>query len=256
MPLKKTSFSKKPFAKGDVQFTRTRMLMNLDLDVAGRSFHTKVEGSERKERTILKADAEGVVTDMKVHYLEARKASITQGKTERETEPVEGKTYRLRRRGDETVITYPDGGTPPRDELDAVEKDYRRFGEPDRVFASLPTRPLSPGERVPELEKSLEKTFADTALEQPKGTVERVEVTFAGPKGKLGVFDVEVVLAINKSPLEMRFPLKGKLELYLSNGWLHELEMAGPVEVAASKGGGPPITGGGTMKMTSSATYP
>lgn len=254
VPLQTTQFSKKKLKAGDARVQRSQMQMNLTINVAGRTATTSSSKDEHKRETVLKVNGEGVPIKLKVHYLRNAEQSRTGGQTKTETLPTAGKTYVLERRGDATVVTTPTGQAPPEDEVEAVKKDYRRFGKPDEVGKSLPTRPLKPGERIPEMEKALAESFADSS-ERP-ASIEKTKVVFRGREGGIGIFDVSLTMVMAEGPLVLRMPIHGPLRVRIADGWTDKVEMSGPIQVSSKGTSGPAISGQGDVRIVTTSTYP
>ena len=63
-------------------------------------------------------------------------------------QPVQGKTYVVRRVNDQLEITYPNGGTPPPAELGIVRVNMQSVGKPNPLASFLDGRSVAVGETV------------------------------------------------------------------------------------------------------------
>ncbi len=108
--------------------------------------------------TVVAKDSSGRTT-VRLKYEKARKSLTQRGLSpELKDQPVLGKTYLVARPKDALVITYEDGSTPSKEEVDVVEKNMQAIGRTNPLAEFLNGKTLSIGQRLnlpPQLAKQL-----------------------------------------------------------------------------------------------------
>lgn len=108
--------------------------------------------------TIISRDSAGHAT-VRLQYEKARKSLTQRGLVpELKDQPVRGKTYIVSRPEEKLIVTYEDGSTPPKDEVEIVEKNMVSIGRANPLSKFLDGKTVFVGDRLvlpPELAKEL-----------------------------------------------------------------------------------------------------
>lgn len=260
-------FQKKAPAVGQKVQEKQQMDMNMsmtvDLSAMGKPAETtsmsKVETTV-KTAEVLAASGEAA-TKVKVTYSEKTDLEKKGEKEKSKASPLVGKTYIVERKDGELVVTDVEGKPVPESEARLVKKDNKSVGEPDKVAAAMPERPIKVGEEVPELAKAIEAALTkDQSDKAPKPELSGVKVKLREDKGDYALFDVAVTFSQAEGPMTVKMELTGTMGVRKSDSQPTELTLKGPLSIAtdAPADGKPQmmkIDGKGDMAMTVSATY-
>ena len=145
LPARQIEFTRRPASRGDVaaQAVRLKMLMDVSI-VQGRTVLQQEQSAvqRRQDRVIrLTRVEQGAPLAAEVTYQQATEAAARQGmQTEPQSLPVEGKTYRVERRGESLWITDKEGNIPPQRNSRLWRKTWRRLARRIPWRNSLPAR--------------------------------------------------------------------------------------------------------------------
>ena len=108
----------------------------------------------------------GYSTKVKVFFERARRqqSAIDQENQEWLPQPVDGKTYIVRREGDQLVVTNMKGSVPPEEELSIVQHSMQAVGRPNTLARFLSGRTIAIGETI-----RLPGDLASSFLGSPEG---------------------------------------------------------------------------------------
>ena len=147
------TFHKTPAQPGDI--SRQSIDCDLDLEMSiqqgGQIVQSQRQGILRqqvRQLTVLAADTRAA-TRAEVRYdrstVALRAADATAQTT---TQAVTGKTYLVARAADQLSVTYPDGRTPPAEELEIVTTNMETFGLPNPIALYFDGKQMVVGQTV------------------------------------------------------------------------------------------------------------
>lgn len=148
--------------------------------------------------------------------------------------PVEGNTYVVERKGDDVVVTRPDGEPVGPKEAEEVKKAERDVGQPDPFAAVFADRPLKKGETIALPKALVKRLFGGN--EEMDLDVEKATLTFQGAKDHGGetlatfVMALEVVGHPNEG-LAMRMKLEGTMVVETATGRPASVTLKGPLKI-------------------------
>ena len=171
-------------------------------------------------------------------------------------QPVLGKSYIVRRINDELVVTYPDEGTPPRDELGIVKVNMQSVGRPNPLASWLNGRTIAVGENLtlpqPVARQLLGEWLADSVL--------RVNLKLVKlhpfQNQEAATFDID--LGGQQSDGRQPISSSGQVTVGVSNCWTMQLKMQADVDLTEQRGpAGAQFTvaNNGTIDITMRAEY-
>jgi hypothetical protein len=234
----------------------TNVTMNLAFGPKKIDF-SEDETSKRTEE-VMALDGE-TITKMKVGYQSRKKTKTDNGRTGApDKTKLDGRVVIVEYVKGKVVITAEDG--PPLDAASkkAVEKDYKRFGKPDKAAAALPTRPLKVGDEVKELTDALTTEMKEDMDGEKQGMVaENAKVVLEKADNGVATFKLTMTLRMTKGILKGTIPLTGSFVVRASDGSLLKSDNAGPLNLdvtEADKKKG--LSGTGTVKTVTEYTYP
>jgi len=269
-PAARIRFEQQPTTVGD----RAVQRLGADLTVATKivqSGQVANEGTNRmrrqQQRTIEVLDAvDGRLTRARVSFETSRRQSPESGKPDDfSPQPIEGKTYLMRREGDKLSVTDPEGSIPPLEEFKLAMESLESVGKPNPLAELLAGRSLAVGERLP-VPRDMARTIL--GLGDQTGAVRRFDLTLVrtidaqGPPGgdagaQAAVFRAHIELEPdNVSPLSVT--LDGELAVEPSSCRLLSLDLAGPVAMSSverTAGGIYQFSAAGELKMAIRSQY-
>ncbi|MCS6901354.1 MAG: hypothetical protein RMJ98_17050, partial [Myxococcales bacterium] len=140
----------------------------------------------------------------------------------------------------------------------AVAEEFKNLGTPSEIEAALPTRPLKPGEELPELGAALgEQLRSAVEAGQSSISVDPPKLTFRRRDGELAFFDFSTVVRSVKGTMKgVLITMTGEFAVRVADGHPAKLSVDGifgltPEEQAKSKG----MTLTGTLKRVQTYTY-
>jgi hypothetical protein len=170
----------------------------------------------------------GAVARARVTYLQNSTATVHGDSRSVDTSPLVGKAFILVRRGKRTRVMKTNGKRASRAETKLVLRDYHSFAKFRPIADSMPTRPLSPGEPVPELMRGLEKHMAKGG----EMVIQVKSVIFRGAVGGQGRFYVRLASVRKKTgKAKLAAALEGELLVRLDNSQASALRLTGELTV-------------------------
>lgn len=222
----------------------------------------KIEFSEqeisKRAEEILALDGE-TITKERVTYQARKKTKSDNGRTGApDKTKLDGRVVIVEYVKGKTVVTADDGKPLDGPSKAAVEKDFKRFGKPDKASAALPTRALKVGDEVKELTDALTAEMKEDMDGDKQGMVaEDAKVVLEKADNGIATFKLTMTLRMTKGILKGAIPLTGSFVVRASDGVLLETNNAGPMNLdisEADKKKG--VSGSGTVKTATTYTYP
>ena len=260
--------------KGDKTRTRktnkTDMEMKISMTMKGAT-ETKEEKSkddevEEKDVEVLEVK-DGKVTSIKVTYRRATKVKTEtkEGETKDRTinKPYAGKTYTVTLDGDNSVVVDDKGGEPPKDEMEAVQKDNKLGKDYSGLDDAIPDGPIKFGQKIDLPAEKLAKLLGTDDPEM-KDALKVNEFSFTLKETKkvgdreAAIFDTVMSMQVNMF-FTMKFELKGESAIDIKTGRMLSMKLAGPIEIpkpkTEEKEAAMKIEGSGNMAMEHTNTY-
>jgi len=186
---------------------------------------------QQRELTILEVAADGPIkAEVKYEQSVVELKSADQA-SQPNPQPVTGKTYHVVRHGAELTVTYPDGATPPAEELAIVTDNMSSFGLPNPITQFFEGRRVQVGETL-ELPTELAREllgFAETADAVSKFQLKLAAVR-PGRNGQppTATFDISLK-ADEAAQTGVSMNLTGQLVMEVSTCRSLSVSLAGPV---------------------------
>ncbi|MBL8720866.1 MAG: hypothetical protein JNL79_33065 [Myxococcales bacterium] len=218
-----------------------KMTITIEVGAKKTSEFTEVENSHKTVEA-LAVDGKAI-TKAKITYSEYKKIETEDGKEKKKPpSPLGGKTFLFELKDGKVLVTDEKGGKLPKDEETKVLAKNRHFGKPDPFLEGMPDKPLKPGDKVDSMVKALEQYFKDdddSAKDPPEIKDVKVKLDSIEKDGKdqIGVFSVEMTMASpkdNKSPVDLKIPLKGKVKVRAKDGFTTSIDLEGPVTMESN----------------------
>jgi hypothetical protein len=203
------------------------------------------------------------VVAVEVHYLVAAKqitAPHLAPQPASGAQPVQGKTYRCRRGGQDAklIVTDLDGQTPPADECEIVAQTMEMVGRPNPLAEFLAGRTIAVGETI-ELPQALANQLFN--LGNRLAEVTRFELVLEQVETRSGArcaaFLARVEAASNDSS-QMRLQVEGPLAVEIDTCRAVQLSLTGPIGMSETRGSYSTVyqlLGTGQLKMSIASAY-
>lgn len=213
-----------------------KLTMTIEVGAKKTSEFTEVESSQKTVEA-LAVDGKAI-TKAKITYADYKKVETEDGKEKKKPpSPLAGKTFLFELKDGKVLVTDEKGGKLPKDEETKVLVKNRHFGKPDPFLEGMPDKAIKPGDKVDSMVKALEQYFKDdddSAKDPPeiKDVKVKLESIEKDGKDQIGVFSVELTMASgkdNKSPIDLKIPLKGKVKVRAKDGFTTSIDLKGPV---------------------------
>ena len=151
-------------------------------------------------------------------------------------QPVEGKTYRCRREGDELRITDADGNIPPLDEFEIVALNMDSLGRSNPLSEFLAGRAVSVGETIEVPAELAEKLLGlgDTLGEVTRFSL-RLDKVQAVDGAECAVFHASIEAASSDSS-QMRLEMEGPLVIQAATCRAVQASLTGPIGMSETRG--------------------
>lgn len=193
---------------------------------------------------------------VKVTYTKLEQKKTSDGKDKPTKTPNAGKTYTVEWKDGKPVITA-DGKEPPKDELDAVSKDFKNYDRRGRALESLPDN-IAVGDSLDNLAKVLASDVPE-AMQDVKVDAKAKVVAIKEEGGKKIVV-VEITMGmtgVEPSGGQFKADMIGTVSFQAETGWATAMEMKGPLTVVFDGKGKAGIVGkaAGTVTEKSTSTY-
>lgn len=185
--------------------------------------------TERTRRTeeVLAASGD-VVTKVKVVFREAPPT-------------IRGKTYVVEAKDGAVAVADGEGRPVPAAEADEVRRRYAWLGAADPVRAALPTSAVAPGTELGALAQAIARRVGQGA---ERLDVSDAKVTFKGPAGDEGVFDVAMKLTGTSGDVKTSTHVRGEMRVARKTGAPTKITLTGPVTLD-----GPRVKATGDLRM-------
>ena len=193
----------------------------------------KVESQRHQHRVVTaKVIEEGHVIEAEVEFLESSRSR--NGETA--ADPVVGKTYNCRRKGEELLITTRDGALPPLLEYRVVAHAMESLGKPNPLADFLAGKTVQVGER---LELPAEVAQQAIGFDDGMGEIERFELVLRSiqqaHRGPQAHFDAEIE-AHGTGSSQMRLVITGEFVIDASTCRATAAHLTGPIGLSESRG--------------------
>jgi hypothetical protein len=241
------TFAKKPLAVGAKieHQASNHIAMTVTAEPAGGKAKTStVDSNEKNKRTEEVVAVSGdAVTKVRVTYQELDERD--------KGSPLIGKTITVEFKDGKLAITDDKEKALGKKEADLVSKEYRALGKAEPIYLAMPTRPLSPGEAVHELDKAVEEDMRQGSMEEGL-EVSDVGVTFKEKQGDAGLFDVKMTLLVTKldDPMKLKMDLTGVMKIRIADSFVTSVDLSGPMAISLN----PKAKGADTMKVDGKGT--
>lgn len=220
---------------------------------------TRMRRQQQRTIDVLEA-AEGRVTQARVSFQTSRRQSPENADpNDFSPQPIEGKTYLMRREGDKLTVTDAEGDIPPLEEFKLAMESLESVGKPNPLADLLTGRTLAVGERLL-VPREMARTIL--GLGDQLGTIRRFELTLVRTAesksderpddiATTAIFKAHIEVAPdNASPLSVT--LDGELAVEPSTCRLLSIDLAGPVAMSSverTAGGIYQYSAAGQLKM-------
>jgi hypothetical protein len=189
--------------------------VNMTITVKGQPpLAMTIEETEKKKTEVL-AVKDDIVTKAKMTYETKTKTEKAGGQSKGGKSPIEGKTYTLT--AGDPVTVEPSG------EADAVRKEEKRFGKPDKMRKAIAGKEYTKGKVVELKPEDGADVFGDKEFEITKLTLE-----YTGMDGKNPKFALRVSMKGKGKPLTM--DLKGTVVVDQATAEPLTMDMTGTVK--------------------------
>ncbi len=259
-------FHKRAARSGDIsqQQLSCDLALEMALRQAGQTVQArKHEFRRQQERTvtILAATDRGPQA-AQVHYGKAQvvlRSDDQVGETPPADQPVTGKVYRVTRVGEELQIRYPDGATPPGEELAVVRANMQTFGLPNPIATYFDGRKVQIGQSLQlpaELARQL-LGFPETVQNVTHFGMKLVDVRPGANGLAQATFRVRL-LAEDPASDALKMNLQGEMTIEVETCRTLSVNLTGPV--SASQTHGPPegqfqVDSAGDIRVAVKADY-
>lgn len=262
-PGEAVTFRRQAPAKGDVarQSVVTSTSMDVSVHLGQQVVHENATLVERaQERSIRLTHVEpDVRMASEVTYHKAGQA-MTAGSDEAESlqQPVQGKTYRVEREGEELRILDEHGLVPPQDEYEIVWHSMESFGKANPLAEFLNGRTVSVGQT---LDLPQEAAVHLLAFGDDVVTVERFALTLQEVRTAEGqrraVFRA-FISSRTHGQRQMGMQVEGILAVDADTSRVVSLEIAGPIGMTETHVNGPDtylVSGRGKIQVAMHGSY-
>lgn len=249
------TFGRRAALVGDVlaqQIESTLQMVTTERQEAKVLEERKSRVAHRQTRTVKAIEiSEGRIIAAKVAYQVAvREASDASP----EHHAVEGKTYTVRRAGEQLEVRSADGQLPPIAEFQRVSADLGWLGQPHPLAELFAGRKLKVGDRLevpPEIAQQL------VAFDRDLGEVEKFVLVLREIEGPLAKFETIVDVASHDN-MQLRMAGMGRLVIDSRSCRAVEAELLGPIGLSETRGGVGlkyQVTGTGKLAMQIQTEY-
>lgn len=173
------------------------------------------------------AVAANACSRIKVVYAKRQHAQTTRSPR---PDPLSGKTFIVAARGEEVVVTTPDGGDPGTHATDEVKRDYATLPFRSRLMDALPSKPIRVGDSMDRV-AALLLAIATDGEHAPDDVIAsgRVKAIREENGKKIITLSVTLLLVASESKVSARFDASGTVELRADVGLPLHTELSGPV---------------------------
>lgn len=259
-------FRQQPAVAGD----RVEQRLGVHLDLAtkitqsGQTAHESTNRMRRQQHRVLQVleVADGRAVRAEASFPVSRRQSPENtDPDELAVQPIEGKTYLMRRDGEQLVLTDLAGHIPPQEEHKLAFESLENVGKPNPLAALLVERHVAVGQRILVPRDLVEQLLG---FDDPIGAVRRFELTLhrvlptdAEHPAPRAVFQTRIEIVPNDaSPLEIT--LAGSMIVETTTCRLASVELAGPVRLSSierTAGGIFQFSAGGELNLAIRSDY-
>jgi hypothetical protein len=232
--------------------------LTMQLKMGPRDMTLTEKESNRRTEEVLAVEGDQI-TKLKVTYEAHSKESSEGGRVRKTPDLLSGKTFVVEVVKGKVNVTTGEGKPVLGPAKKAVSDEFKDIGKPNPVEAALPSRPLKPGDELPELGAAFGEQLRSAMDDGRSGiTVDPPKATFKRRDGELAVFDLSTVVRSTKGMMKgVLITLTGELAVRIADGHPARMSVDGtlgltPEEQAKSKG----TTLTGTLKRLQTSTYP
>lgn len=186
--------------------------------------------------------ADGVTKAVLVRYAEAGKEVATGpangplGTAKPTPQPVEGKTYRVRRDGETLLINNEAGEIPPLIEYEIVSLNMESLGRPNPLADYLAGQTITVGQKITLPNAVAEKLLG---LGEEMGSVSRFDLTLKQVNTTRGVACAEFLASIeagSNDSSQMKLSVEGPLVIEVDTCRAVEANFTGPIGMSETRG--------------------
>ncbi len=240
------TFSKRAPQVGDQ--LEQNLAVGLQLDTMVRQNAEVLEKSKtslrRQQRRVITTThvKDGMAVAVMVRYAEAAKEIATGtaagklGESQLAAQPVQGKTYRVRRDGEALLVTDDKGAVPPLDEYEIVALNMDSLGRRNPLADFLAGKTLMVGERIALPNEVAEKLMG---LGGEMGEVTKFELTLksvATVGGRVCAMFESNIEAASIDASQMRLAVDGPLAIEVETCRAVEATFSGPIGMSETRG--------------------
>ncbi|HZZ28199.1 MAG TPA: hypothetical protein VFE46_09360 [Pirellulales bacterium] len=244
-------------ASHEMKFT---LELNISLHQAGQTISSEMQQLTRdqdRQVTVLQV-TDNKATKVQVFYSKAWE-EVSRGKqaSTPQTQPIEGKSYLVQRRGEDLVVTDPQGGEVPEEERSLVAASMDAVGHPSPLGEYLNGKKMAIGQtlRMPNEMASVLLGVKDIGGDAQKVELTLHDVNLDEDHRRLATFEMLVVL---KLPGGGTMNVKGQLQIEPESCQVASASFDGPVSMREEQG--PTghtfeVASDGTMKVAVRSHY-
>ncbi len=236
------TFHKSPAQPGDI--SRQTIDCDLDLEMSiqqgGQIVQSQRQGVLRqqvRELKVLAANARAA-TRAEVRYDRSSVALRTADATaQTSSQAVTGKTYLIARQADKLSVTYPDGRTPPADELELVTSNMETFGLPNPIAVYFDGKQMTVGQTI-QLPAKLAREllgFSETVGNISEFQLQLVETRRLDSGDRAAVFAIALT-ADQPDETSVSMRLKGQLVMEIDTCRTAAVHLEGPISASETHG--------------------
>ncbi len=249
------TFGRRPALVGDVlaqQIESTLEMVTTERQEAKVLGERESQVAHRQNRTVKALEiSAGRIVAAEVSYQQAVREA---GDSSPEHHAVEGKTYLVRRTGEQLEVRAADGKLPPIAEFQRVSADLGWLGQSHPLAELFAGRKLSVGDRLEVPPKVAQQLVA---FDRDLGEVEKFVLVLREIEGPLAKFETIVDVASHDN-MQLRMAGMGRLVIDSRSCRAVEAEIAGPIGLSETRGGVGlkyQVTGTGKLAMKIRTEY-
>jgi hypothetical protein len=259
-------FYQQPTAVGDRVDQRLGVHLSLTTKItqSGQTAHESSNEMRRQQHRMLEVleAAGGQAIKARASFPVSRRQSPEHANPdELAVQPIEGKTYFMRREGEKILVTDQDGHIPPLEEYKLVTESLENVGKPNPLAVLLVDRHVAVGQRILVPRDLVQQLLG---FDDPVGTVRRFELTLVrvdaadeDNPAERAVFQSGIEIVPNDaSPLTIS--LQGEMVVETQTCRLASVELRGPVSLSSierTSGGIFQYSAGGELQLGIRSQY-
>jgi hypothetical protein len=216
-----------------------QLALTTKITQSGQTAHESTNEMRRQQHRVIEVleAVEGRATKVQATFPVSRRQSPENANPdELVTQPIEGKTYFMRRDGDQVTITDAEGSIPPQEEFKLVAESLENVGKPNPLAVLLVDRHVAVGQRILVPRDMVQQLLG---FDDPVGSVRRFELTLtrlqpADEKhpAERAVFQTKIdIVPDDASPLTIT--LEGEMVVETETCRLTSVQLTGPVQLSS-----------------------